>query len=169
MHGLFVQRILFAQFADALTDFFCLVLEVGCGEVHCLCDDIHISRLETTGGDCRSTHTDAAGDERLLRVVGDGVLVDSDEHFVQAALELLAGEVAEGTQVNQHQMVVCAAGYQTETTLGQTVSQSGCVCNNGLAVGLEFRFQRLAEADSLCSDHVHQRTVHGGSYGWWWW
>ena len=56
-------------------------------------------------------------------------------------------------------MVVCAAGYQTETTLGQTVSQSGCVCNNGLAVGLEFRFQRLAEADSLCSDHVHQRTA----------
>lgn len=50
---------------------------------------------------------DAAGDERLLRVVGDGVLCDGDEHFVQAAFEFLTGEVAEGTQVNSTDGCLC--------------------------------------------------------------
>ena len=159
MHGLFVQRVLLAQFANAFTNLLCLVFKVGGSQVHCLCDGVHICRLQTAGGDCRCADTDTAGDERLLRVVGDGVLVDGDEHLVQTALKFLTGEVAEGAQVNQHQVVVRTAGNQTESTLHQSVSQCGGVGNNGLAVGLELRLQCFAEADSLCCDDVHQRAA----------
>src|SRR5690606_16613451 len=73
------------------------------GDPHHLCGTHPASRER------RGSHTNPAGDERRLRVVGDGVLVDRDTSETEQALGFLAGELAR-PEVHQHQMRVGAAG-----------------------------------------------------------
>ena len=150
---------------------------------------------EAPGSDGGSAHPDTAGDEGLLRVVGDGVLVDGDVYLVQPVLILLAGE-AEVPGVHQHQMVVRAAGDQPEALLDQALPpEPRRFCTTCCLVGLELRLQRLAQAHGLGGDDVLQRAALGagedglvdllvqlvvvgtgscrpgdpaGSCGWWW-
>ena len=60
----------------------------------------------------------AGGDERRLGVVGDRVLVQRDAGAVERLLGHLAGD-AEGPEVDEHEVVVGAAGDDAEALVGQ--------------------------------------------------
>ena len=64
------------------------------------------------------------------------------------------------TQVDEHQVVVRAAGDEVEAALPSSASASTCAFFDYLfLIGLEFRLQRLAEAYGLGGDDVHERTA----------
>src|SRR5574340_117118 len=65
--------------------------------------------LEAARGHRRGADADAAGDEGLLRVVRDGILVDRDVGAAQERLGFLAGKVL-GAQVDQEDVALGAAG-----------------------------------------------------------
>ncbi len=121
-------------------------------------DHLHVLFHESTSGDSRRTHTHARGHERLLGVVGNGVLVDRDVHLIQPLLHLLARDV-HGTQVHQHEVVVGAARHQLKALLQKSRSQRLGVENHLMLIRLEGLVQRLAEANRLTGNDVLQRTA----------
>ena len=137
-----------------------------CHEAHPPGDLRHLRLPEAPGSDGGSAHPDTAGDEGLLRVVGDGVLVHRDAYLIQPVLILLAGE-AKVPGVHQNQMVVRAAGDQPEALLDQLFRQNPGVGSHLPPIGPELRLQRLAQAHGLGGDDMLQRTAlcageHGG-------
>lgn len=56
-------------------------------------------------------------------------------------------------------MVVCAAGHEIEAVRQQRVRQCLCILHDVFCIGSEFRLRRLAQADGLARDHVHQRPA----------
>ena len=91
--------------------------------------------------------------------------LDGDEALVQATLDLLTGDV-EVADVDEHEVVVGAAGDQTEAFSLQTLGKNGSVLDDLLTVGLELGLERLAEADGLGSDDVLERAALGaGEHG----
>ena len=85
-------------------------------------DLAELGLAEAAGGAGGRAEADARGDGRLLGVEGDAVLVAGD---VGAPERLLGGLArhALGAQVDQHQMVVGAAGDDVEPALHQLVGQ----------------------------------------------
>ena len=90
----------------------------------------------------------------------DRVLVDGDVHLVQTMLQLLAGDTG-FPQIHQHQMVIRAAGYQLEAAVQQAGGQRLGVFADLILIALEGGRQRLAEADRLGRDDMHQRPALG--------
>ena len=56
-------------------------------------------------------------------------------------------------------MIIRAAGNKIQAFCGKRVCERFRVIDDSLLVFLEFRFQRLAEADRLAGDHVHERAT----------
>ena len=81
-------------------------------------DRLHLGLAHAGGGDRRGPETQPARDERLLRVVGDRVLVAGDPGAVERLLGDLAGH-AEGPEVDEHQVVVGAARDDAEALGGE--------------------------------------------------
>src|SRR5450759_4938726 len=54
-------------------------------------DRVRFAFREAASGHRRRADADTAGDERAFRVVGDGVLVGCDAHFLEQVLRVLAG------------------------------------------------------------------------------
>ena len=77
--------------------------------------------------------------------------------LIQKCLDLLAG-LAEGNQIDQHQMIVRSAGDDIHTAIHQTLCQCLRVALDLHHVFLERRLQGFLKADSLGRDDVHQRT-----------
>ena len=93
---------------------------------------------------------------------GIAVAVDRDAGGVQHLLGHLAGQAARG-HVHQQQMIVRAAGDETELPPPQLVGQRAGVGDGLSGVGAEGWLQRLAESDRLGGDDVHQRAaLHAG-------
>lgn len=113
-------------------------------------------RTEAAGGDSGRADAHARGDERTFRVVRDGILVGSDVHLVQTALQLLAGH-AGLSQVDEHQVVVRAAADQIKALLLECVREHAGVGDDALLVRLELRLECLTEADRLCGDDMLER------------
>ena len=63
---------------------------------------------ESAGRHGRGSDSDAARDERALRVVGDGVLVARDARAVEPVGHVLAREVFRA-QVDEHEVIIGAA------------------------------------------------------------
>ena len=76
--------------------------------------------VEAAAGDGPGAQAQPAGHARRLGVEGDGVLVREDADLFQGRLSLLTRDV-HGSQVNQHQVVVGTAGYQTQAGFGDGV------------------------------------------------
>ncbi len=162
---LFVDGVLLGQGDDSLLSGGLVAFEVTGDHTHDAGDLHHVLFLQAAGGGSGSADADTGSDERLLGVVGDGVLVDGDEALVQASLDLLTGDV-EVADVDEHEVVVGTAGNQTEAFLHETVGQNGGVLDDLLTVGLELGLERLAEADGLGSDDVLERAALGaGEHG----
>src|SRR5699024_11053642 len=85
-------------------------------------------------------------------------LVGGDVHLVQVVLQLLAGALLV-QQVDEHQVVVGAAGHQLDAAGGQRRGQGLGVVHDRLGVVLELRLERLAKADGLGGDDVLQRAA----------
>ena len=79
--------------------------------------------------------------------------------FVRVDLELFTGEAFDVREVDQHEVVVRAAGDELEALIHHGVGQSRGVLDNLFLIGLELGFQRFTEADGLGGDNVLQRTA----------
>src|SRR3990172_1440145 len=111
------------------------LLVVGGGDhfVHPGGELAHLRFLHAARGDGRRADADAAGAERLARVVGDGVVVADDAGTV----ERLRGLLPEDTlvrQVDQDQVIVGAAGDEPEAALQQLGGQRLRVAHDLAAV-----------------------------------
>ena len=74
---------LLAQGIDLCPNLIGAALKVPGDAAHPLSDLDHLRLLEAAGGDSGSAHPDAADDEGLLRIVGNGILVNGDLDLVQ--------------------------------------------------------------------------------------
>ncbi len=129
----------------------------GCDE---LADALELVCIEAAGGAGGGAHADAAGHEGRAGLVGDGVLVHGKAHALEQLLCFLAGDVG-GGEVDEHQMVVGAAGNQAKAALNHALAHCGAVGDDVLDVGLELGLQRLAEGNGLGGDDVHERAALG--------
>ena len=121
-------------------------------------NDLHLGFAHTTGGDSRSTQTDAGSHEGAAGLAGDGVLVGGDVDAVEAGFQLLAGAFLV-PQVEEHQVVVGAAGHQLDAAGLQFSGHGLCVFHDLAGVVLELGLECLAKADGLGRDDVLQRAA----------
>ena len=121
-------------------------------------DHLHLGCTHAAGGDSRGAQTHAGGHKGAAGLAGDGVLVGGNVHAVQALLQVLAGALLV-PQVDEHQVVVGAAGDKLDPALLQGRSQSLCIFYDLAGIFLEFRLQCLSKADSLGCNHVLQRAA----------
>ena len=135
--NLLVQRILLADLGDFAADVIFLVVEVLDGQIDALCDLQHILFHQAASRHGRGADADAGGDERAAGLAGHGVLVDRDVDFIQTVLQHLAGDL-QPDQIQQHQMVVGAAGDDLLAALHQGVCQSLCIQYYLMLISLEF-------------------------------
>ena len=103
----------------------------------------------------RGAEADARGDEGRARVVGNAVLVAGDRGAVEALFGRLAGDLL-GREIDQHQMVIGAAGDDFEAVFLKRGGERLGVFGHGAGIGLEFWLERLGEGDCLGGDDVHQ-------------
>ena len=144
----------------ALSDEVCFTLKIGGAKIYILGNFFHIRFVKTACGDCRSSDSDTACYKRLFGVVGDGILVGGDVHLVQTALQLLAGH-AGLSQVDEHKVVVRAAGHQIKTALHDGLGQHSGVFHDLLLIGLELGLEGLAQGHRLGGDDVLQGAALG--------
>ena len=86
--GLLIQGVSSADFGDGGANRVCLGVEIRRCIVDAGSNPIHLGDTEAAGRSAGRADADAAGDEGLLRVVGDGVFVDGDIDLVQPVLHL---------------------------------------------------------------------------------
>ena len=80
-------------------------------------------------------------------------------------LQLFAGYM-QGSKVNEHEVVIRAAGDQINSAGKQPVCERFCIIKDCLLIGLEFRLERFAETNSFCRDSMHQRaSLRAGENG----
>ena len=116
--------------------------------------------LEAPGRDRGGAHADARGLAGAAGIAGDLVLVHGDVHRVQALLQLPTADVGL-LQVDQHQVIVGAAGDQLRAVCQQRVGHGLRVGDDLALVLLELRLQRLAQHHGLRGDDVHQGAALG--------
>ena len=78
--------------------------------------------------------------------------------LVAGDLDFLAGGMFR-TEVDQHQMVVGAAGNDAEPFVLERLGQHGGILHQLLLISFEFRAHGFLEADRLGCDHMFERTA----------
>src|SRR5690606_28512936 len=121
-------------------------------------DLLELGLAEAASRSGRGAQTDAGGDEGLLRIVRDGVLVAGQARALQGDFGCLAGH-ALGAQVDQDEMAVGAAGDDPQAALLQHLGECLRVDDDLPGVVLELGLEGLAEGHGLGSDDVHQRPA----------
>ena len=92
------------------------MLEVNNSSVNTICYHLHILCHKAAACNSCCAYADTACDKGALRIVGYGVLVDSDLNLVKSLLQLFACDV-KVSEVDQHKVVVCSARYKSEALL----------------------------------------------------
>ncbi len=122
-------------------------------------DLAHLVRAEAAGGERRRADADARGHHRRPLVEGHRVLVDRDAGLVQAVLGVLAGERG-GRQVDEHQVVVGAAGDQVDAARAEHLGQDLALLDDLPHARRGTPSVRAwPNATALAGDHVHQRAA----------
>ena len=121
-------------------------------------DLLEFGDTETARRRRRRAEPQAGGDERLLGVERNAVLVASETGTDQRLLRDVALQTLR-PQVDQHQMVIGAAGNNLEAVRTQRFRQRLGVLDDVLGVDLEIRLQRFLEGHRLRRDDVHQRAA----------
>ena len=124
-------------------------------------DDVqHVLLHEAAGGDGRGADAQAAGLERAAAVERDHVLVHGDVGLDELVLGETAGQVRElGAEVDEHQVVVGAAGDDLVAPAHEFGAHGGGVGDDLLLVGDVFRLGGLVEGHGLGGDHVLERSA----------
>ena len=157
---LLVHGELLADVSHSCVDFCLGTFKVTGSQADAVGNALHLLFAQTAGGHSGSADTDTGSHCRLLRIVGDGILVQGDMVGIAADLQFLAGDV-HGPQVSKHQMVVGAAGDQVEALFQQSGGHSLGVLHDVLSIGLELGLHSFLQADGLGSDDVLQRAALG--------
>ena len=118
----------------------------------------HLLFLQSARGHRRRAEADAAGFGDRFGVERDGVLVDRDGGLVECLLGLESVD-ARGTEVNEKDMVVGAAGADRVSEHGEACREGLGIEDDLLGIFLERRLERLVEADSLGRDDLHERAA----------
>ena len=121
-------------------------------------DLLHLLQAHALGRDRRRADPDARGDVGLLRVEGDGVLVEHDAGRVGPLLGLLAGD-ADALEVEQRQVGVGAARRRADAELEQARRELLAVGDDVLGVLGVLGGRGLLEVDRLGRDGVHLRAA----------
>ena len=118
-------------------------------------DFLELCNAKSTGGAGRGPEPDTRGDHRLFRIKRDAVLITRD---ISAAQGLLGGITfhAFRRKIDQREMRVRAAGDNGVACLNKSARHGAAIINNSLAVGFEFRFERVAKSHRFTRDDVHQ-------------
>lgn len=120
--------------------------------IHVFGDALEVLLAEATGRHGGGTDTDTHGGEGRL-VAGRGVLVAGDVDLFEDGLYAGAIEL-DGLEVEQHHVVVCAAGNEGVPQLGEGNLERLRVLDDLLLVGLELGGLRLLEGDGEGGDGV---------------
>ena len=134
-----IKGMSFNEFGYFFADVVLLGIELSSSKLDELSDLNHIRFDETSGGSGGSTYADTAGYEGLLGVVGDSVLIDGDIYLVQLLLKILTGN-ANLAQVNEHQVVIGAAGNKVKSLGKKGGSKNLGVLYDLLLISLELGF-----------------------------
>ncbi len=118
----------------------------------------HFGFLHATGGDGWGAYADAATEGDLLRVKRDTVLVNCDSGVVQGLTGDFAIE-AFGTEVDQHEVVVCASADDAVAVAGEACGQGLGIDDHLLLIFGKAGLQCFEEAHSLRCYHMHERTT----------
>ena len=123
-------------------------------------DDLgHVLLHETSGSDGRCADPDSGCLERRTGVERNHILVEGDLGLLQLLLGHPSGHVRElGPEVDQHQMVVGAAGNDLVASCNELLGHLLGVGHNLLLIFHIFRLHRLVECDCLGGDHVLKRS-----------
>ena len=121
-------------------------------------DGDHLLFLHAAGGDGGSADADAARFERGGGVERDAVLVHGDAGLVERFLGDLAVEALRA-EVDEHEVVVGAAGDDAEPVAGERGGERRGVGDDLPLILVEPRLERFVEADRLGGDDVHERAA----------
>ena len=135
-----------------------VALDVHDDFVHKSCNVADVVFIEASRGEERRSYADTARDEGRLVVERNHVLVDGDVRLVKSLFNDLAG-FAFVSEVDEHKVVVGAARNKVVTHFVEFVSHCSRVFNDLGHVDFEARVKRFFEANSLCSDDVHERAA----------
>ncbi len=125
-------------------------------------DLAHLGFAHAASGEGRRADADSRGLERRVDVVGDAVLVDGDARFAEGELGFRAehaGGVAGAEDVDEHDMVVGAAGDDAPAGFLQCGGEDLGVGDDLLRVGGEGGLQGFAEGNGLGGDDVDERAA----------
>src|SRR5262249_5338583 len=108
----------------------------------------------------RSADTQSRSYEGLVLIERNGVLVDGDLRSFERLLSVLTGDaLAVHPHVDEHEVIVCAAGNDAQALLLQFGAQRFRVRENLPLIFFEVIAQRLAKRHRFRCDDMYERTA----------
>ena len=93
-----------------------------------------------------------------IGVERNSVFIHGDAGAIENLLRFLAVDFF-WAEIDQHQMIIGAAGNDAVTMLGQTGGERFCVNDDLSLIFAELCLQRFVETDGFRSDNVHERSA----------
>ena len=120
----------------------------------------HFRFLHATGGGGRDTEADAAPFHGVGGVAGHRVFVAGEVGVFDQLFRLVAAEVG-GADIDQHEVVVGAAGEDGEPFALEGGGEGTAVFDDLGGVAFEFRLERFTEANRFGGDDVEMDAPLG--------
>ncbi|OPZ96947.1 MAG: hypothetical protein BWY71_01773 [Planctomycetes bacterium ADurb.Bin412] len=116
--------------------------------------------FQAAGGQGGSADPDTAGLHGGSGVIGNQILIHHDARVVQPGFRLRPGQMLViGPQIDQQQVVVRAAGAESETLTYQFLRQGLAIADDLPGILFEFGLHGLGEGDGLGGNHVAERPA----------
>ena len=123
-----------------------------------ICNLHHLRFPHASRCDGGRSEADAACKKLAALFKGNGIAVGGNVCAVKQHLRVVTGH-AGFRKIRKHQMCVRSPGHKPQAVLRKPRCQRACIFPHLLLVGFKFGGQRLAKAERLCRDDVHQRAA----------